>query len=1303
MVIVKMGSVHQAVPGKLDSNANAEDWRRWEREFNFYFAAAEIKKKPKATQVAILLHVAGPDAQEIHSTFVFAVGESADDYETVLRKFKEHYEPRKNVVFARYTFWQRNQRPTEPVEKWITDLKTKAADCEFGDQKESIIRDKIVFGILDNRVKERMLREADLTLAKAEEFVRAADISKAQIAAMENPQVTTRSTQDEAVSQLTQGQGQRSAFTCKQRKFPRRKSTKLATGQEVQQNQVQGKAECKNCGRVHQAKQCPAYREQCHACGKLGHFRAKCRSTQRGQGQVKGASGQAVHSVALSDASDQLFVGKLSDAGDSDWRCTLKIGSSTVSCIIDTGSECNVLPLQTYRTVSREPLQSTERVLKAFFGQKVRAMGVSTLHVEHQGTVSPQEFVIIDGDVPAIVGRQSAVTMGLVKRIRALIDSDTLFEDYSDVFSGLGAYDRPYDIKLDHSVDPVVQPRHRVPYSRMEPLKAALQSLEEGGVIADADRPTDWVHNLVITEKKNGNLRLCIDPKPLNKAIKRERFQIPTPQDVQAKFHGAKVFSVVDMKDSYWHVVLSEESSYLCTFHTPWGRKRFLRMPFGISSASEVMQKRNEESFADIECVHVIADDIIVAAATEEDHDHAWRKLMQRAREKNVRFNRDKIQFKVPTVRYMGNLVTDKGLSPCPTKVQAIVGMPQPEDKKAVQRLLGMVRFLAQFMPNLSHMTAPLRNLLKEDIIWEWSPECDSAFNSLKEAISRPVLLKYFDISKPTTIETDASQYGLGSCLLQDGQPVVYASRSLTSAEENYSQIEKEMLAICFACKRFHQYIYGATVDVKTDHRPLEIIFKKPLAKVPSRLQRMLLQLQRYTLVVRYVPGSQLHVADALSRAYLKDGSMDGSPAADEVMIHTLASTRPVSAVKWQAVKEATDKDPTLTVVRRYVKEQWPKKPNVPMNVQPYWIRRDHILEEDGVLFVNDRIVVPVSLQSEMLNVIHESHLGIEKMKSRARPVLFWPGMNSDIEEVAKGCATCAKFRPANVKEPLIPHEVPDLPWKKVGVDVMTVDGLDYLVVVDYHSKWPELAKLERKTAQHIIMHLKSIFARHGVPEIMMSDNMPFASYEFGLFAEEWGINQVTSSPTYARSNGQVERTIQTLKRLMQKAKQDHRDQYIALLEYRNTPVSGLLYSPAQMLMSRTLRSKMPVASKHLEPKIVNATKDLSRRQKRQKDVHDRGAVPLQPLQPGQPVFIRWGKRWRPARVVRQHDTAPRSYWVLTDEGSEVRRNRVDLRPSLAPPVNLSQPPPVNIPRAVPDRPPRRRVSRPRYLDDYVV
>ena len=186
-------------------------------------------------------------------------------------------------------------------------------------------------------------------------------------------------------------------------------------------------------------------------------------------------------------------------------------------------------------------------------------------------------------------------------------------------------------------------------------------------------------------------MRVCLDLKPLNVAIKRERYEIPTPADVQSRLRGMRVFTVIDMQDAYWHVKLSPESSYLCTFHTPWGHKRFLRMPFGISSATEVMQKLNEEAFGDIQGVHVIADDHIISAKDETEHD-AISKVFEHARQQNIKFNAKKIQYKVNTVTYMGHIVSADGMRPDPRKVEAIINMPRPSDKQGLLRLLGMIK-----------------------------------------------------------------------------------------------------------------------------------------------------------------------------------------------------------------------------------------------------------------------------------------------------------------------------------------------------------------------------------------------------------------------------------------------------------------------------------------------------------------------------------------------------------------------------------------------------------------------------------
>lgn len=257
--------------------------------------------------------------------------------------------------------------------------------------------------------------------------------------------------------------------------------------------------------------------------------------------------------------------------------------------------------------------------------------------------------------------------------------------------------------------------------------------------------------------------------------------------------------------------------------------------------------RKDEAAFANIPGLYIVANDLIIAAENTEEHDRILNQVLQRAEDQNIKLNFDKLQLRVNQVRYLGTIVTPDGIKPDPAKVEAIIGMPTPTDKAGVRRLLGMINFLAAHIPDMSTITAPVRDLLKSDVIFQWGPEQVRALEKIKEILSTAPVLSYFDSKAQSTIQADASQYRLGACLLQRGKPVAYASRSLLAAECNYAQIEKELLAIVFACQKFHQYIYGVLTKVQTDHKPLESIVKKSLHKVSPRLQRMLLKLQNMT------------------------------------------------------------------------------------------------------------------------------------------------------------------------------------------------------------------------------------------------------------------------------------------------------------------------------------------------------------------------------------------------------------------------------------------------------------------------
>ena len=879
---------------------------------------------------------------------------------------------------------------------------------------------------------------------------------------------------------------------------------------------------------------------------------------------------------------------------EDDWFADVQVNDTKIAFKLDSGAQGNIIPLHVYNKISPKPkLHQMSVVLTAFTrDSRVKPVGIIECQCTNKsGTSHNLSFYVTDKCDMSLMGRKSSEQLGLIKRVDAMIMGSELTlqkltQLYPGNMKGLGILNLEYDIQVDDKIPGEIQHAHKVPYPKREKLKATLENMKKRGVISSVDKPTPWVSNLVIVEKKNGAFRLCLDPKNLNKAIKREHTHIPTPEGVQTQLAGKTVFSVFDMRDSYWQVKLSEDSSYYTTFHTPWGRKRFLRMPFGICSASEVLQKRLYENFGDIDGIHNIHDDILVAGVDEKEHDEIVHRFMKLAEERGVKFNLPKTQFKVNRVKYVGNYVTDKGLVSDPDKIEAIINMPIPDDKPALQRLLGMVKYLSQFIPNESEITAPLRGLLKEDAEWSWHPEHFEAIEKLKTVLTSSPVLQYYDVNKEVTIQADASQKGLGTCLIQENKPVAYASRSLTSAEQNYVQLEKELLAICFACQQFSQFIRGKQVNVQSDHKPLEIILKKPIAKASPRVQRMMLKLQRYNITVTYLPGKQMFLADTLSRAYIKGEPDKELEEEIDVMVNSVMRDLPASAGKLDQIRKLTDEDSSLQNLKQIVMEGWPEsRKKIPSDLYPYWNIRDEITVSDGILLAGSRIIMPAALRSEMLQRLHESHLGMEKSKARVRAVMYWPNLSKDIEDSVAQCAACLKYRPANQREPMIPHDIPDTPFTKIAMDICTFQGAEYLVVVDYYSKYPEVARLgTHKTAGVVISHLKGMLTRHGIPEEIVSDNMPFNSAQFRKFAQEWNITLSTSSPTYPQSNGQAERMVETVKQLLYKADEAGIDPYIALLEYRNTPISGLQYSPAQLAMSRQLRSKLPVAPGVLKP-----------------------------------------------------------------------------------------------------------------------
>ena len=669
-----------------------------------------------------------------------------------------------------------------------------------------------------------------------------------------------------------------------------------------------------------------------------------------------------------------------------------------------------------------------------------------------------------------------------------------------------------------------------------------------------------------------------------------------------------------------------------------------------------------DEVFEGLPGVITLVDDILVFGQNREEHDRNLTLALKRALEKGLKLNKDKLEVGVNKVKYFGHVLTDKGVEPDPDKVTAIIKMEAPQNKSELETILGMITYLSRFAPNLAELTSPMRSLLTKNAEFIWDSAQQQAFDKVKEVITTSPVLAYFDPSKPTTLQVDASQKGLGATLMQDGRPIAFASKSLTQSEQNYAQIEKEMYGILFGCKHFHQYLYGREVKVETDHKPLVPIMKKPLHSAPARLQRMLMYLQKYHLDVHFVPGKLIPVADTLSRKFLPDTYPELSKNM-EAHVHTVLAQHGVTDQRLDQIRSATAQNDQFQRLRKVILQGWPnERSSCSPEILEYWNHRDELTYAEGLILKGQKVVIPHDQRSDVLRSIHTGHQGIEKCLKRARSSVFWPGMNSDVTKLVSACPICQEHRNSNPKEPLLPSITPDYPWQIVATDLFTLDGKDHLVVVDYYSRFFEVVELTSTLSKVVIQKLKSIFARFGIPEKVVSDNGPqYSSAEFENFAKEYNFIHTTSSPHYPQSNGLAEKCVQTAKKILKKAKLDNQDPYLALLAYRATPLD-IGYSPAELLYGRTIRTPLPILPTQLLPRKIDPSKvksKLAQGRKMQKSYYDQGSHSLQPLAEGEYVrFQLANKTWKPATVIGKADDMSRSYYLRSNEGGIYRRNR---------------------------------------------
>ena len=428
---------------------------------------------------------------------------------------------------------------------------------------------------------------------------------------------------------------------------------------------------------------------------------------------------------------------------------------------------------------SRHHIKTLGTRLTSYSRHHIKTLGTTNLTCVYKNVEDNVQCFVTEMDSTAILGVEACQRLGLIERLCSVgVD---ITEEYADSFKGFVCLPGEYKIKLDPSVPPVVHAPRKVPVALHVRVKEELQRMENDGVIKKQERPTDLVNSMVIAETPK-KLRICTDPRDLNKAIKREHFPMKTIEEVVQNMPGAKVFSKLDATSGYWQFKLDEESSKLCTFNTPFGRYRFLRVPFGIVSASEIFQRVMSQMVEDIDGSEAIMDDIVVWEKDQAEHGMRLKQVMDKAKACGLKFNKGKCRFRQNQFSYVGHVLSGEGLKADPEKIRAVQDMKRPQSQRELMTFLGFIQYLKKFMPNMADISAPLRKLTEKNAEWKWTETEENSFNKLKKLETEAPVLRFYDPTLPLTLSVDSSSTGLGCVIMQEGT-------RLTSTDQNATEL----------------------------------------------------------------------------------------------------------------------------------------------------------------------------------------------------------------------------------------------------------------------------------------------------------------------------------------------------------------------------------------------------------------------------------------------------------------------------------------------------------------------------------
>ena len=930
----------------------------------------------------------------------------------------------------------------------------------------------------------------------------------------------------------------------------------------------------------------------------------------------------------------------LSSSMEDDFKVQLIVNNCLDSVLADTGAKvsvCSQKQAQKWKLIDR--MTPTKVKIKPYKSTAIPAIGESRCSVSFGSRSVPVVWHIIKENCQPVLAGIHAKALGIIKfqknpsafmpiNMIQTDDKQKLQEilcQYPSCFDGIGKL-RDYEVNLhiDQTCKPVAEPPRRIPYHLTERVEEAIEEMINNHVIEEHPQGevAPWVSNIVIAPKDDGNIRITLDAKNLNKAIPASSFAIPRQEDIKAKLAGSKFFSKLDLKSAFWQLEIAPESRPYTVFHAGGKLYRYKRLVMGIKSAQAELNAALQPLFAHIPQAHIIHDDLIIATLTKEEHEIVIKLVMEAIQAAGLTLNLPKCLFGSNEIRFWGMIVGEDGVSPDPAKVEALNHVSPPRNKEELNSFLCMMQSNSDFIAEFSKKAAKLRELTKKAVKFRWEVEHQACFENLLQTFKKETLLRYFDANLQSFVFVDAHITGFGAILAQgtsieDAKPVAVASRCTSKSEKHYPQIDLEGMSVDYGLRRFREYLVGSplVVHVVTDHKPLVPIFNGK-RKGSVRTQRIKLRHQDIPYSLEYRKG-KLNQSDYLTRHAKPLSKLpvkeQKEPEELNSLLYALHSTPVIDHIGLASIATATSSDKVLQKVCKYVKsgQSWIPKSEIAAVQKFRQILPELTLTGNGILLKGDRIVLPESLHQNAIELAHRgAHPGQNGMERRLRYHFFFHNMFHKVEQFVKACDGCSRYVDKKTKEPISHHKVPDKCWNTVAVDLYgPMPSSNHIVVVhDLASRFPA-AKLVRSTkADNVIPALADIYDAYGNPETQISDNgPPFNSKRMAEFANERDIALRHTAPYHPNANP-AETCMKPIGKALKMCHYDKSSEKEALRNaiatYRQTPHVATGVPPAGMIFRDGMRSQFPRKKLTSEAIEVAKARDLNQKETNEADVN---------------------------------------------------------------------------------------------------